>query len=110
MYALILHKLFMYICIINTPKMYLSCKDKPTNIIKSITKKSNNMENWKEKIKFGDITRAAERSGLKPNVYYASCRISVDQWTPSMVDINAALKNMIEEREKNRAEFLSNTP
>jgi len=61
---------------------------------------STKMENWKEKIKTGDITEAAKRTGLSIQVYYSSQKISPTEWTAGMARINIALKNIVEEREQ----------
>ena len=62
---------------------------------------------WKEKIQSGDITKACKRSGISQPTYARSRELPPEEWTPAMVEVNKALKDIVEEREKIRAEFIN---
>ena len=64
-------------------------------------------ENWKEKIQSGDITKACKRANISQPTYARSRELPPEKWTPAMVEVNKALKDVIEEREAIRAEFIN---
>ena len=62
------------------------------------------MENWKEKIKRGDVAEVCRRIGVSSTNYYESQKIPQEKWTSAMFRLNIELKKMIEERENFIAE------
>ena len=64
------------------------------------------LENWRKKIERGDIAKAAKRAGVTVTNYAFSRNLEPELWTPSMIDINQALKDIVHEREAQRAEFI----
>ena len=65
------------------------------------------MDNWREKILHGDIAEAARRAGVSAKWYRDSLKIAIEYWEPRHIKINAALKEVVEEREQTRAVFLA---
>lgn len=57
------------------------------------------MENWREKIKVGDISEASRRTGINQSTYHISKNKTPEKWTKSQRAINLAIKRIIEERE-----------
>ena len=53
------------------------------------------MENWKDKIKRGDIAVACRRVGVSATVYHESKKITPGKWTSGMYNVNIELKRMI---------------
>lgn len=62
------------------------------------------MEDWRKKIKRGDIAEVCRRIGVTTQVYYDSLTKSNTEWTSSQFSVNIELKKMIEERENFIAE------
>ena len=65
------------------------------------------MENWRDKIKQGDITEASHRARVAPTVYQQSKKLSPEDWTAGMARVNLELKKIVEEREQFIAEEMA---
>ena len=58
------------------------------------------MDNWREKLKTGDIERAAAIAGCSSTVYRQSKSVPISEWTRYMIAINRELKKIVEDREE----------
>ena|GEM_PF-3310503 len=65
------------------------------------------MDNWRELLQRGDVSKAAKKAGCHVNKYSESLKLSPEDWTPAMVAINREVKRIVIERETSREEFIA---
>ena len=61
------------------------------------------MDDWREKLERGDVSKAAKRAGCHVNKYSESLKLHPSEWTAAMVSINREVETIVTERETYRA-------